>query len=82
MDPASVAAVLRGEEAFGNAKLKRHWWEAIIVLAAIGIFIWLGLGATRQEIVVNLPWMTVLTAISMVCLVACGTVLWRRTRFS
>jgi drug/metabolite transporter (DMT)-like permease len=82
MDPSGVAAVLQGEEAFADAKLRRHWWEAIIVLSAIGVFVWLGLGATRQDLIVNLPWMIFLAAASIVFLVVCGIILWRRTRFS
>jgi glucose uptake protein GlcU len=82
MDEANVAAALQGEEASVGAKPKRHWWEAIIVLVAIGIFVVLALGADRQEIAVSLPWMLVLSAISVVLLVICGIVLWRRTRFS
>ena len=82
LDPSRVAAVLRGEEAFVDAKLKRHWWEALVVLAAIGIFVWLALDATRQELAVSLPWMSVLAGLSLVFLVVCGMVLWRRTRFS
>lgn len=82
MDSASVAAVLRGEEAAARTKLKRHWWEALVVVAAIGIFIWLGLDATRHEMAINLPWLAILTALSLVFLVVSGIVLWRRTRFS
>jgi len=82
MDASRVAASLRGEEAPANAKPKRHWWEALVVLAAIGIFVWLALNATRQQMAFNRAWMTVLAVISLVFLVVCGTVLWRRTRFS
>jgi drug/metabolite transporter (DMT)-like permease len=82
LDESSVAAAVRGEEAIGKAKPKRHWWEALVVLAAIGIFIWLGLGAARQEIVFSVPWMIVLSIASLVALVVCGVALWRRTRFS
>jgi hypothetical protein len=31
---------------------------------------------------VNLPWMAVLLVTTLVCLVACGLLLWKRTRFS
>jgi hypothetical protein len=82
LNSSSVAAVLRGEAAFGGAKLKRHWWEAVIVLTAIGIFVWLAQGAAHQQMVVSLPWMIVLGVISLVLLVVCGIALWRRTRFS
>ena len=82
LDEPSVATALRGEAAIGKAKPKRHWWEALVVLAAIGIFIWLGLDATRQQIVFSVPWMIVLAIASLVALVVCGFALWRRTRFS
>jgi drug/metabolite transporter (DMT)-like permease len=81
MNETSIAAALRGEEVSVSTKPKHRWWEAIIVLAAIGAFIWLGLGAARQEITVNVPWMIVLAMASLAFLLAAGTVLWRRTRF-
>jgi drug/metabolite transporter (DMT)-like permease len=81
MDESSVAAAVRGEEAFAASKLKRRWWESLIVLAAAGIFVWLALGATRQELALSVPWMCVLVVASVLMLVICGTALWRRTRF-
>ncbi len=82
MDPANVAAVLRGEEPFKAAGLRRRWWEALVVGAALGLFIWLALGATRPDLAANLTWMTILTVVSLVILAVSATVLWRRTRFS
>jgi drug/metabolite transporter (DMT)-like permease len=82
LDEESVAAAVRGEEGYTKGKPKRHWWELIVVLAAIGIFVKLGLDATRQEISLNLPWMAILVSFSLAFLVVCGIVLWRRTRFS
>jgi hypothetical protein len=82
MHEESVAAAVRGEERAGQVTPKRHWWEAIVVLVAIGIFIVLGLYATRQEIAISLTWMAVLVALSLAFLAVCGFVLWRRTRFS
>jgi drug/metabolite transporter (DMT)-like permease len=82
MDPKEVAAAVHGEEASALGKTKRHWWEALIVGGALGLFIWLGLGATRQAVTISLPWMVLLIAASLVLLLVCGTILWRRTRFS
>ncbi len=82
MDPTNVAAALRGEETAASATPKRRWWEAIVVLGAVAIFIALAAVAGRQEIAFDLPWMAVLSAVSLVFLVVCGMVLWRRTRFS
>jgi len=82
LDESSVAAAVRGEDALANAKPKRRWWEALVVLAAIGIFIWLGFSAARQQIVFSVPWMILLAVASLLALVVCGVALWRRTRFS
>jgi cytochrome bd-type quinol oxidase subunit 2 len=82
MNTETVAAAVRGEEAFTDAGLKRHWWEAVIVAAAVGVFIWLGLRATPQQIAVNTPWMMILSALSLVFLFVCGWVLYKKTKFS
>jgi len=82
LDESSVAAAVRGEEVVAATRPKRHWWEAIFVLIAIGIFVWLGLNAARQELPFSLPWMILLSAASLALLVVCGLVLWRRTRFT
>ena len=82
MDESSVAAVLKGEETPPGAKPARRWWEAIVVLAAIGVFIRLALDVTRQQMAFSLPWMAVLAVVSLGFLGVCGWTLWRRTRFS
>lgn len=82
LDETGVAAALRGEEAPNRANPKRHWWEAVIVLAAIGVFFLLGRDATRQQMSFSVPWMVILAVASFVLLVVCGVALWRRTRFS
>ena len=50
--------------------------------AAVGIFVWLALGTKAQHITISLPWTLVLVAGTLVPLGVCGTLLWRRTRFS
>ena len=40
----------------------RRWWEVLILIVAVGIFVWLALGTRAQHISVNLPWMLVLIA--------------------
>lgn len=82
MDSVKVSAVLEGADPYENQKLKRHWWEALVVVAAIGIFIWLGLTSTHQDIAINVPWMIALSVASLVLLLVCGMLLWKRTRFS
>ena len=82
LDAGSVAAVVGGEDPLAGRKHTRHWWEVLIMLAAVGIFIWLAVGTRAQRIYVNVPWMLVLVVGTIVPLVLVGRLLWRRTRFS
>jgi drug/metabolite transporter (DMT)-like permease len=81
MDREHVAAVTRGDPD-ADRPTKRHWWEALVVVGAMAIFVWLGAGANRHVIALNVPWMIALSVVSVILLLACGTLLWRRTRFS
>jgi len=82
LDSERVRSSLLGEDPLSRGKPVRHWWEFLIMAVAIAIFVWLGLGAEHQAVAVNLPWMTVLLVTTLVCLAACGLLLWKRTRFS
>ena len=65
-----------------DAKTARPWWEAVLALAAIALFVWLAMGTVRQTIALNLPWMAVLLLATLLFLAGGGYWLWRRTRFS
>ena len=82
LDRENVAAVVAGDDPLADDKHPRRWWEVLIMLAATGIFVWLAVGTRAQHISVNFPWMFVLIVGTMVPLGLCGTLLWRRTRFS
>ena len=82
MDSTRVAASLQGEDPLSGDKPARRWWEAVIVAAALALFVWLAMGATHQAIEVNFLWMAVLLVLTFICLIVCGVMLWRRTRFS
>jgi drug/metabolite transporter (DMT)-like permease len=82
LDSQRVASSLLGEDPLSRDKPVRHWWEAVIAATAVAVFVWLALGAKHQAVAVNLPWMAVLLGATLVCLIVCGTFLWRRTRFS
>jgi drug/metabolite transporter (DMT)-like permease len=82
MDPARVASSLLGEDPLAREKPARRWWEAAIVASALALFVWLAIGATHQAVAVNLVWMAVLMILTFVCLIVCGVLLWKRTRFS
>jgi drug/metabolite transporter (DMT)-like permease len=82
LDPARVASSNLGEDPLAKEKPARHWWELVIVAVATAIFVWLAIGARHQAVAVNLPWMAVLLVTTFVCLIVCGVLLWKRTRFS
>jgi drug/metabolite transporter (DMT)-like permease len=82
LDPARVASSNLGEDPLAKEKPARHWWELVIVALATAIFVWLAIGARHQAVAVNLPWMAVLLVTTFVCLIVCGVLLWKRTRFS
>jgi len=46
------------------------------------VFVWLAIGTRPQHIFVNMPWLVTLSLATIVPLGVCGTLLWRRTRFS
>ena len=82
LDMASVAEVVNGDDPFSSRPQKRRWWELLIVAVAVGIFVWLGLGTCSQHLDLSLPWMIALAVGTLLPLGLCGTLLWRRTRFS
>lgn len=82
LQPDRVAAALEGEDLLSKERPGRSWWELIVIAAAAALFIWLAVGATRQAIAVNLFWMGLLIVATLVFLVVCGVMLWKRTRFS
>jgi drug/metabolite transporter (DMT)-like permease len=82
LDTEKVAAVVAGDDPLALHPQQRHWWEVVVMLVAVGIFVWLGLGTRSQHIALSTPWMIVLIAGTILPLGLCGTLLWRRTRFS
>ncbi len=82
MNYERTAAIMRGDDPLARTEPKRGWWEILIVAAAVAMFIWLGMGAAAQPIAVNVAWMGVVVAASLVLLVVCGWLLWKRTKFS
>jgi drug/metabolite transporter (DMT)-like permease len=82
MDPKRVASVLSGDDPLSDETKGRRWWEGAVVLAAISVFIYLGMQAGKQDIAMNTGWMAVLSVATLVFLAVCGVVLWKRTKFS
>ena len=82
MDKARVAAVVAGDDPLADHAHPRRWWEMLVMCAAVGIFVWLAVGTQAQHISISLPWAIVLVVGTLIPLGVCGTLLWRRTRFS
>jgi hypothetical protein len=81
LDYQEVLAAQSGEE-FGSRDERRRWWDVAIVLAASGVFLWLGLHAVVPPIAMNIGWLAILSFLLLVSLVVAGWALWRNTRFS
>jgi glucose uptake protein GlcU len=69
-----------GDE-FGGPEEKRRWWDYLIVLTAITIFVTLGVRAVVPPLAMNLHWVSILSLLLLASLAAGGWSLWRRTRF-
>jgi drug/metabolite transporter (DMT)-like permease len=82
LDRAEVEAALRGEVGHAGLGDRRHWWEGLVALAALAVFVWLGLEASRQPVTINPWWMALLSAATLVVLVVAVRALWARTRFA
>jgi drug/metabolite transporter (DMT)-like permease len=82
LNPEEVAAVVRGDDPLAGQPHRRRWWEVVVMVAAVGVFVWLAVGTKAQHITVSIPWIIVLVVGTILPLGVCGTLLWRRTRFS
>lgn len=82
MNPERVEEALGGGDPLASRAPRRRWWEFVVVAAALGVFVWLGLQAERQPIAVDVLWLTVLSLASLAALVGGGWLLWRKTGFS
>jgi glucose uptake protein GlcU len=72
----------RGEDIVAREKPARLWWDALIVTGAVAVFVGLAQRAEIPPIHMHLGWTSVLVAAMLFSLVACGALLWKRTRFS
>jgi glucose uptake protein GlcU len=70
-----------GDE-FGSRNERRRWWDFAIVIAATGVFVWLGVNAIVPPLAMNLVWVAILSVILLAALIGGGWALWRQTRFS
>jgi len=82
LDTGELQLALRGEDPLGHEEHARRGWDIPIVLIAVGIFVWLAHWAKRPPIAIHTPWAIVLVVAMLAFLIACGSLLWKRTRFS
>jgi drug/metabolite transporter (DMT)-like permease len=75
MDADRAAAILHGDDPLARETPPRHWLESVVTLAAIGIFVWLGLHAKVPNIAMNIPVLLVLLAATIGFLIVCGRML-------
>jgi drug/metabolite transporter (DMT)-like permease len=78
----TAEASQRGEDTVARDAPARRWWDALIVAAAIGVFVWLARLAKVPGIDLDASWTAVLVGVMFASLFACGWLLWKRTRFS
>ena len=82
LDLTDLDAAQAGEDPLAERVTARRWWDSLIVVAAVGIFIWLAWGAERPPMAMDLRWAVALLVPTLGVLAACGWILWKRTRFS
>jgi glucose uptake protein GlcU len=80
LDYYRTLAAQSGDE-FGGRNERRRWWDYAIVLAATGVFVWLGVRAAVPPLAMNLRWIAALGGLLLLSLIAGGWSLWHRTRF-
>ena len=82
LDRERVSLTVTGGDPLAVEHTGRRWWEFVIVAGALAVFAWLALAAERPPIPLHAGWMALLVVASISLLIACGLLLWKRTRFS
>ena len=85
LDSARVLAAYSGAEdrtATRGEQDARGWWDYVILAAAAGVFVYLGMNAQAPPLTMNAAWLWALGAVLVVSAAVCGSRLWKVTRFS
>jgi hypothetical protein len=80
LDYWQTLTTMDGED--DNPNNRRRWWDYAIVVAAVSVFVYLGVQTHIPALKMNTGWIVALTGVLLVSLVVGGYSLWRRTRFS
>jgi drug/metabolite transporter (DMT)-like permease len=81
LDQDQVHAALSGEQ-HPSAARRGRTRDIAVTVAAVGIFVWLGVAARWPGIMMNLAAMVILSLATLAVLGAAGYILWKRTKFS
>ena len=87
LDPALVLAAylgvapVSGSTSDGSTRASRAWWDPILIAAAAGLFLWLGLQARIPSLPLNLRSTAALAALLIVTAATAAYRLWSQTRF-
>ena len=77
-----LTAAQAGEDPLAGKARPQRAWDGLILVGAVGIFVWLAGGTERPPIAMDLGWALALLVPSLALLVSCGWLLWKRTKFS
>jgi len=64
-----------------RSELRRSWWDYAILIAAVGVFVALGMYAGVPQLAVDLKWTVILSASMAATAAVCAWRLWKATRF-
>lgn len=81
LDYNETIASMGGDE-FSDRSQRKQWWDYVILAAATGVFLWLGVRAVVPPLQMDGRWVAVLGLVLLVSLAVGTWSLWRRTRFS
>jgi glucose uptake protein GlcU len=82
LDYKRTIAAMAGHDSGGAQMERRRWWDYVIIAAAIGVFVWLGVQAVVPPLAMNVRWIVLLSVALLLSLAGGTWSLWRRTRFS
>jgi glucose uptake protein GlcU len=64
-----------------RSELRRSWWDYAILIAAVGVFVALGMCAGVPQLAVDLEWTVILSVLMAATAAVCAWRLWKATRF-
>jgi len=82
MDLDQTITAQSGEEMTSSYLHRRHWWDYMILVCALGVFVLSAAYAKRPPLAINYGYAMMLVGVMLLFLVAGGWALWKCTRFA